>query len=212
MARGTEKDYDHMFKLLIVGQSEVGKTALLKRYTESTFDDNLVTTIGIDFRTRTIDVGDKKVKLQIWDTAGQERFRTIGTAYYRNTHGVIIVYDVTSRDSFSKVEQWIREIKDNCEGTTKTVLVGNKDDDPTRKVIQTEEAQQFSTSMQIQLFETSAKENINVEEMFYAIAERMVNINVYKTMARGAKGPKDNTRIVANNKPRKKTKGFCVIL
>ena len=126
MAGLGEKDHDHLFKLLIVGNSAVGKSALLLRYAEDTYDENYVTTIGIDFKVRTIEVQGKRVKMQIWDTAGQERFRTIGTAYYRNTHGVILVYDVTSRESFLTVERWLQEIRQNCEGTPKIVLVGNK--------------------------------------------------------------------------------------
>lgn len=166
------KEYDHLFKLLIIGDSGVGKSSLLLRFADNTFSGNYITTIGVDFKIRTIEVDGERVKLQIWDTAGQERFRTITSTYYRGTHGVIVVYDVTNGDSFANVKRWLHEIDQNCDVVNR-ILVGNKNDDPERKVVLTEDAQRFADQMGIQLFETSAKENINVEEMFNAIT-RMV--------------------------------------
>jgi len=114
------------------------------------------------------------VKLQIWDTAGQERFRTITSTYYRGTHGVIVVYDVACGDSFANVKRWLHEINQNCDEVTR-ILVGNKCDDPDRRVVLKEDAMRFANQMGIQLFETSAKENINVEEMFRAITNLVLN-------------------------------------
>jgi len=108
------------------------------------------------------------VKLQIWDTAGQERFRTITSTYYRGTHGVIVVYDVTSGESFANVKRWLHEIDQNCENVQR-ILVGNKCDDAERRVVAQTDARRFSDQMQISYFETSAKNNLNVEEMFNAI-------------------------------------------
>lgn len=167
------KDYDHLFKLLIIGDSGVGKSSLLIRFSDNTFSGNYITTIGVDFKIRTIDVHGEKVKLQIWDTAGQERFRTITSTYYRGTHGVIVVYDVTSGESFANVKRWLHEIENNCEVVNR-ILVGNKNDDPQQKVVLTEDAQRFANQMGIQLFETSAKDNINVEEMFMAITNQVL--------------------------------------
>ncbi|KAG1714258.1 Ras-related protein Rab-35 [Nymphon striatum] len=164
------REYDHLFKLLIIGDSGVGKSSLLLRFADNTFSGNYITTIGVDFKIRTIEVDGDKVKLQIWDTAGQERFRTITSTYYRGTHGVIVVYDVTSGESFANVKRWLHEIDQNCEIVNR-ILVGNKNDDPDRKVVLTEDAQRFADQMGIQLFETSAKENINVEEMFNCITK-----------------------------------------
>uniref|UniRef100_A0A8D0M1V4 Ras-related protein Rab-35 n=1 Tax=Sus scrofa TaxID=9823 RepID=A0A8D0M1V4_PIG len=129
-----------------------------------------ITTIGVDFKIRTVEINGEKVKLQIWDTAGQERFRTITSTYYRGTHGVIVVYDVTSAESFVNVKRWLHEINQNCDDVCR-ILVGNKNDDPERKVVETEDAYKFAGQMGIQLFETSAKENVNVEEMFNCITE-----------------------------------------
>ncbi|GAB6030117.1 Ras-protein Rab-35 [Chamberlinius hualienensis] len=162
------REYDHLFKLLIIGDSGVGKSSLLLRFADNTFSGNYITTIGVDFKIRTLEVDGEKVKLQIWDTAGQERFRTITSTYYRGTHGVIVVYDVTSGDSFANVKRWLHEIDQNCDVVNR-ILVGNKNDSPDRKVVLTEDAQRFADQMGIQLFETSAKDNLNVEEMFNAI-------------------------------------------
>lgn len=164
------REYDHLFKLLIIGDSGVGKSSLLMRFADNTFTGSFITTIGVDFKIRTIMVNGERVKLQIWDTAGQERFRTITSTYYRGTHGVLVVYDVTSGESFANVKRWLHEIDQNCDIVNR-ILVGNKDDDPSRKVVLTQDAKQFADQIGIQLFETSAKDNKNVEEMFMAITE-----------------------------------------
>jgi len=171
---GSHRDYDHLFKLLIIGDSGVGKSSLLVRFADNTFSGNYITTIGVDFKIRTIEINGERVKLQIWDTAGQERFRTITSTYYRGTHGVIVVYDVCSGDSFANVKRWLHEINQNCDEVAR-VLVGNKCDDPDRRVVLREDAGRFASQMGIQLFETSAKENINVEEMFRAITDLVLS-------------------------------------
>uniref|UniRef100_A0A3Q3SQ67 Ras-related protein Rab-35 n=1 Tax=Mastacembelus armatus TaxID=205130 RepID=A0A3Q3SQ67_9TELE len=158
------KDYNHLFKLLIIGDSNVGKSSLLLRFADNSFSGSYITTIGVDFKIRTVEIEGERVKLQIWDTAGQERFRTITSTYYRNTHGVIIVYDVTNPESFVNVKRWLNEISQNCDSVCK-ILVGNKNDDPARKQVETQDAVRFGESVGVRVFETSAKENINVEEV-----------------------------------------------
>ncbi|KAB7496653.1 Ras-related protein Rab-35 [Armadillidium nasatum] len=151
----------------------VGKSSLLLRFADNTFTGNYITTIGVDFKIRTLEVDGEKVKLQIWDTAGQERFRTITSTYYRGTHGVIVVYDVTNGESFANVKRWLHEIDQNCEVVNR-ILVGNKNDCPDRKVVLHEDAKRFADQMNIKLFETSAKENINVEEMFTVMTKMVL--------------------------------------
>uniref|UniRef100_A0A3B4TP62 Ras-related protein Rab-35 n=2 Tax=Seriola TaxID=8160 RepID=A0A3B4TP62_SERDU len=163
------KDYNHLFKLLIIGDSSYVCCSLMIRCSPA---GSYITTIGVDFKIRTVDIEGERVKLQIWDTAGQERFRTITSTYYRNTHGVIIVYDVTNPESFVNVKRWLNEISQNCDTVCK-ILVGNKNDDPARKQVDTQDAVRFGESVGVRVFETSAKENINVEEMFMAFT-RMV--------------------------------------
>lgn len=144
------------------------------RFSDNTFSANYITTIGVDFKIRTITVKGYKVKLQIWDTAGQERFRTITSTYYRGTHGVVVVYDVTTPDSFANVKRWLHEIETNCENVQR-ILVGNKLDEPTRRVVSETEAKRFADSIKINYFETSAKENLNVEQMFQCITELVLD-------------------------------------
>ncbi|XP_060085609.1 ras-related protein Rab-35-like [Ylistrum balloti] len=184
------REYDHLFKLLIIGDSGVGKSSLLLRFSDNTFSGTYITTIGVDFKIRTVDVNGEKVKLQIWDTAGQERFRTITSTYYRGTHGVIVVYDVSSGESFANVKRWLHEIDQNCDVVNR-ILVGNKDDDPDRKVVLTADAQRFAEQMGIQLFETSAKENTNVEEMFIGIT-KLVLVTKKEQMKKAADQPQED--------------------
>lgn len=198
------KDYDHLFKLLIIGDSGVGKSSLLLRFADNMFSGNYITTIGVDFKIRKINVDGEMVKLQIWDTAGQERFRTITSTYYRGTHGVIVVYDVTSADTFVNVKRWLHEIDQNCDEVVR-ILVGNKDDDPERKVVEREDALKFAEQMGIQVFETSAKDNKNVEEVFNAITH-MVLRQKKEQIAKA----NEQSGVIKVKKDKKKRKGrFC---
>ncbi|XP_073950862.1 ras-related protein ORAB-1-like [Choristoneura fumiferana] len=127
-------EYDYLFKLLLIGDSGVGKSCLLLRFADDTYTESYISTIGVDFKIRTVELDGKTIKLQIWDTAGQERFRTITSSYYRGAHGIIIVYDCTDQDSFSNVKQWLEEIdRYACDNVNK-LLVGNKCDLTTKKV------------------------------------------------------------------------------
>jgi len=197
------KDYDHLFKLLIIGDSGVGKSSLLVRFADNHFSGNYITTIGVDFKIRTIELNGERVKLQIWDTAGQERFRTITSTYYRGTHGVIVVYDVTSGESFANVKRWLHEIDQNCDVVNR-ILVGNKNDDPDRKVVLTDDAKRFADQMGIRLFETSAKDNINVEEMFRAITELVLKSK--KDQKERLDDPREHGRIKVDGRGRPMTK------
>uniref|UniRef100_A0A0K8TNI6 Ras-related protein Rab-35 n=1 Tax=Tabanus bromius TaxID=304241 RepID=A0A0K8TNI6_TABBR len=199
------RDYDHLFKLLIIGDSGVGKSSLLIRFSDDTFSGSYITTIGVDFKIRTVVINGKRVKLQIWDTAGQERFRTITSTYYRGTHGVIIVYDVTNGESFANVRRWLQEIELNCDVVNK-VLVGNKNDDPVRKVVITEDAQRFARQMDIELFETSAKDNINVEQMFLAITQQVLR---HKLQQNAQNAQQFNETINLRRSQGKKNKNRC---
>lgn len=166
-------EYDYLFKLLLIGDSGVGKSCLLLRFADNSYTESYISTIGVDFKIRTVDIDGKTVKLQIWDTAGQERFRTITSSYYRGSHGIIVVYDVTDQESFNNVKQWFKEIdRYATEGVTK-LLVGNKSDLTAKKVVDYDVAKEFADSMGVQFLETSAKDSTNVEQAFLAMARQI---------------------------------------
>ncbi|KMZ73255.1 GTP-binding protein YPTM1 [Zostera marina] len=171
-------EYDYLFKLLLIGDSSVGKSCLLLRFADDSYMDSYISTIGVDFKIKTIDLDAKVVKLQIWDTAGQERFRTITSSYYRGAHGIIIVYDVTEMETFINVKQWLKEINNYASDTVRKVLVGNKCDMLENRAVKTEEAKAFADSLGIPFIETSAKDAINVEQAFLTMsAEIKKNMN-----------------------------------
>ncbi|KAM0860354.1 hypothetical protein ACQ4PT_046615 [Festuca glaucescens] len=166
-------EYDYLFKLLLIGDSSVGKSCLLLRFADDAYVDTYISTIGVDFKIRTVELDGKSVKLQIWDTAGQERFRTITSSYYRGAHGIIIVYDVTDRESFNNVKQWLSEIDRYASDSVCKLLVGNKCDLVDSKVVDTEEAKAFAESLGMTFLETSAKESINVETAFLTMSSEI---------------------------------------
>ncbi|KAI3990932.1 hypothetical protein MKX01_026116 [Papaver californicum] len=163
-------EYDYLFKLLLIGDSSVGKSCLLLRFADDSYVDSYISTIGVDFKIRTVELDGKTVKLQIWDTAGQERFRTITSSYYRGAHGIIIVYDVTDMESFNNVKKWLNEIDRYANDSVCKLLVGNKCDLVDQKVVDTETAKAFADSLGIPFLETSAKEGSNVEQAFLTMA------------------------------------------
>jgi Ras-related protein Rab-8A len=162
--------YDEIIKLLIVGDSGVGKSCLLVRFTDDSYIPAYVSTIGIDFKSRIIDVDNVGVKLDVWDTAGQERFRTITSAYYRHAPGAVIVYDVTCRASFDHVRSWYADVKQNGEDNVAVVMVGNKCEEEDKRVVSSDEGQMLAMDLGVHFFETSAKHNVNVQELFFFMA------------------------------------------
>jgi len=162
-------DYDYLFKLLLIGDSGVGKSCLLLRFAEDSYTESYLSTIGVDFKIRTIDVDGKTIKLQIWDTAGQERFRTITAAYYRGAHGIVVVYDVTDSESFENVRMWLKEIERYAADYVEKLLIGNKSDLVAKKVVEYSIAKELADSLEIPFLETSAKDSTNVDEMFYTM-------------------------------------------
>ena len=201
-------EYDHLFKLLLIGDSGVGKSCLLLRFADDTYTESYISTIGVDFKIRTIEIGGKQIKLQIWDTAGQERFRTITSSYYRGAHGIIVVYDVTDQASFSNVKQWLQEIdRYACENVNK-LLVGNKCDLTTKKVVDFNTAKEFADGLGIPFLETSAKNSTNVEEAFITMATEIQR----RVTASGSLPDKTTGTIVMNssmNNKKKQKAGSC---
>ncbi|KAL6051751.1 Ras-related protein Rab-1A [Balamuthia mandrillaris] len=166
---------DYMFKLLIIGDSGVGKTSLMLKFTDDVFTESYISTIGVDFKIKTIQVDGKTVKLQIWDTAGQERFRTITSSYYRGAKGVIVVYDVTDQGTFNSVSTlWAPEIDTKAEATAVKLFVGTKTDLEGKRVVSPRDGKKLAESVNALFLETSAKDGTGVHEAFEALARELI--------------------------------------
>lgn len=164
MAEASE--YDYLFKIVLIGDSGVGKSNVLSRFTRNTFNQDSKSTIGVEFATRTIQIDNKAIKAQIWDTAGQERYRAITSAYYRGAVGALLVYDITKAVTFASLERWLKELRDHADSNLVIMLVGNKLDMGHLRAITTEDGRKFSTEQGLQFIETSALGNTNIDEAF----------------------------------------------
>jgi len=176
MSSAPKRDYDFLFKLVLIGDSGVGKSCLLLRFADDNFTDSYISTIGVDFRFRTITIDKKTVKLQIWDTAGQERFRTITSAYYRGADGIIMVYDVTSQESFDHVEAWLSEVDRYANENTSKLLLGNKADLQDERQVTEETGHKFAEKLGIPFLETSAKTAVGVDQAFLTMAKELIRL------------------------------------
>lgn len=151
---------------MLIGDSSVGKSSLLTRFADNTFSDSFLPTIGVDFKIRTIENSGSVIKLQMWDTAGQEKFKTITAAYYKGSHGILLVFDVCDKRSFVDVANWLNEVEKFSSPDVVKILVGNKCDMQGEREVSREEGELFASSMDMKYFETSAKSNRNVENVF----------------------------------------------
>jgi len=167
-------EFDFMFKVLLIGDSGTGKSNLLLRYADDFYKADIGSTIGVDFKVRTRTIDEKVAKMTLWDTAGQERFRTITSSYYRGSHGIVVVYDVTDRESFSRVRMWMQEIAKYAGPYTQKLLVGNKVDLVSKRVVATDEGQMMADELEVHFLETSALNSHNVESAFDMLLQDMV--------------------------------------
>lgn len=172
---GVEKRADIICKLVIIGDSGVGKTAVMRRFTDDEFSVSFIATIGIDFKIRSMEVREKFVKVQIWDTAGQEKFRSITTVYYRGAKGVIIAYDITNRRSFENISAWMTGFRRWSDSDAIGVLIGNKCDMEYDRVVSKQEGQKLAKKHNLFFSETSAKDSINVEQTFMKLINTIVD-------------------------------------
>ncbi|MBA0633656.1 hypothetical protein Godav_029217 [Gossypium davidsonii] len=186
-----ETQFDYFFKLLMIGDSGVGKSSLLLSFTAGTFDE-LSPTIGVDFKVKHVTVGGKKLKLAIWDTAGQERFRTLTSSYYRGAQGVVMVYDVTRRETFTNLsEVWAKEFElYSTNQDCIKMLVGNKVDKESQRVVTKKEGIEFARENGCLFIECSAKKHVNVQQCFDELVLKIVDTP--SLLAEGAKGVKKN--------------------
>nr|BAN64311.1 Ras-related protein Rab-1B [Babesia bovis] len=168
------KEYDYLFKIIIIGDSGAGKSSLLLRFADDTYSESYMSTIGVDFKIKTVKIDNVTIKLQIWDTAGQERFRTITSTYYRGAHGIITVYDVTSRVSFESVKKtWLVDIEKYSSANISKLLIGNKVDLEDSRAVTYDEAREFAEQNNMDYIEASAKTAQNVEKAFESIARAL---------------------------------------
>ena len=200
-----EDEYDFIFKVLLLGNSDVGKSSLILRYVDQTWSDTFVPTIGVDFKVKSLEVENKQIKMQIWDTAGQERFRNVISSYFRGSHGIFVIYDITNRDSFKNLENWLQEIEKNANPNVLKILIGNKNDLEEDREIKTEEGQAFADRNGMQFIETSAKNNVNVNEAFEALAKLMIKFNSDK---KPSLNKNETQKLNSGGKDIKTKKGF----
>lgn len=208
-------EYDYLFKVLLIGNSGVGKSSLLLRFADDVFSENFMPTIGVDFKIRTIEVDGKTIKLQIWDTAGQERFKTITSSYYKGAHGIIVTYDVTDKESFKAIDNWMNEVEKHASDNVSRILVGNKCDLEESRQVSTDEGKELAEHFGIKFLETSAKQSNNVEEAFITMTKE-IKSRVVHTGGSGAGHQKQGgatgqkiTRSQAAKKVEKKSGGCC---
>jgi small GTP-binding protein len=203
--------FDHLFKIVLVGDSGVGKSNLLSRFTKDNFTTDEKSTIGVEFATRIVPMSDgKNVKMQVWDTAGQERYRAITNAYYRGALGALLVYDITSQTSFHNISRWLHELRDHANRDVVLAVVGNKKDlcdQPGMRAVTEEQAQALAAEINIPVIETSAKSGEGVEESFISVAKRIYEA-AFMNKNQPEKTDLGTVEVNTNNEPKKKS-GCC---
>ena len=180
------KQYDDLFKLVIIGNSGVGKSCLLLRFADDTFTENFYSTIGVDFRFKCLEIGERKCKLQIWDTAGQERFKTVTSAYYRGADGIIIVFDQTDRESFDNIENWIEDISKYSTDEPVKIIFANKDDVKIeKKKVDNIDITELEKKTGLEVIKTSAKTGEKVNYAFEKLTQKLLLERSSRNMSRG---------------------------
>ena len=167
-------DYQIVLKLLLLGDTQVGKTSIITKYVEDKFEESALSTVGVDYKFKIMTHKNLKIKLQIWDTSGEERFRSIAKNFYRNTEALFIVFDLTNKKTFDNVKNWISEAKEHNQDI-KMIIIGNKSDLKEKIVIKKETAQKLANENKIKYFETSAKDGTNIKESFTALIDSLLD-------------------------------------
>eukprot|EP00316_Scyphosphaera_apsteinii_P013444 CAMPEP_0119311888 /NCGR_PEP_ID=MMETSP1333-20130426/24360_1 /TAXON_ID=418940 /ORGANISM="Scyphosphaera apsteinii, Strain RCC1455" /LENGTH=211 /DNA_ID=CAMNT_0007316393 /DNA_START=34 /DNA_END=669 /DNA_ORIENTATION=+ len=204
---GGQEKYDYLFKVVVIGDSGVGKSNLLSRFTRNEFNLESKSTIGVEFATRSVALDGKTIKAQIWDTAGQERYRAITSAYYRGAVGALVVYDITKDVSFANVEKWLTELKENATADITMMLIGNKTDLAQARMTSTEQGQAFANSHGIAFMEASALNASNVESAFLHILSEIYRKKARKEQEQAA--AQNTVQLNANAEGAKKKAGCC---
>ena len=204
-----EKEY-YKLKLIVIGDSGVGKTNIVKRYISNTFTIDTKSTVGVEFFTKTFKINEDILKLEIWDTAGQERYKAITSAYYKGSRGALIVYDITRIETYNNVDKWITELREKVEGPLKLLLIGNKSDKKDERKMSIETALHKARQLNVPLMETSAYDSTNIKKAFETILKEMYKdfkkekVNYKKEKTNKSEGV--NLEVENNNK---KENGCC---
>ena len=170
-----EEYYDLKIRLMLIGDSNVGKTSIIKRYCNNQFSPSYISTVGIDFETKYLRLNGKIINLQIWDTAGQERYKVLAKNYYKNSDGFIIVYDITDKKSFNNVANWITQIKDSASENVKCVLLGNKCDLEELRQVDINQGKDLANNYNLKFYETSAQKGNNIQKVFTDLVKGFLN-------------------------------------
>ena len=186
-------------KILLLGDSGVGKSCIVLRYTDNTFSQNLMSSIGVDFKLKNIEIDNKTIKLQIWDTAGMEKFHTLTTSYYKGAHAFLIVFDITKRDSFEHIRNWMADIDEFAKPGVLRILVGNKCDLENERVVSENEAKEIALKYWINYIETSAKEKTNIESLFLDTIKNLLSKQKIKTLNSNNIGYKQGIDLTKSN-------------
>lgn len=206
-----DEDYDYLFKVVLIGDSGVGKSNILARFTRDEFNLESKSTIGVEFATKSVPTDGKVIKAQIWDTAGQERYRAITSAYYRGAVGALLVYDLSKRQTYENVERWLKELRDHADEHIVVMLVGNKADLRHLRTVQTEEAVAFAEKHQLASIETSALESTNVEQAFHKLLSEIYTLMVKRQVAGGEAidSPRGPVDLAHSGNAKAKNKSKC---
>ena len=195
-----EEHIDFKVKIMFKGNSSVGKTSIIKRYSKNIFSTSYISTLGIDFESKNINIDNKIINLQIWDTAGQEKYKVLSKNYYNNSNAFIIVYDITNLESFESVMNWIDQIKENAPENVKSILLGNKSDLEEKRKISEEEGKNLAKKININFYETSAQNGANIEKAIDNLVKDVINDENFI---------KENTTKLHRNKLKTEKKKKC---
>ena len=191
----TSKDCDHQFKILTLGETQVGKTSILIKYTEGSFSETPLATIGVDFQVKKVNLQGKQIEVQIWDSAGQEKFKSISKQYYNKAHGVLLVYDITNQESYESIKGWIKEIKQNTQILPVILLIGNKND--LQGKLDEKDGLELAQKYDLQFFSTSAKTGNGIEKAMETLVKLVYDDYVkhhHKRIGGGSKLVKNTTK------------------
>ena len=207
-----KKDYNYLFKILILGDSFVGKTNMLKRFLHDEFDMNTKETVGVEFGSKNFIMDEKDiVKAQIWDTAGQERYRSVTKAYYKGAKGALLVYDISRRNTFENIDNWLIDLRTNGDKDILIILIGNKCDLIDKREVSVEEAQTKAEQYNIAYMETSAKNGDNIIKAFSELVSQVyyANITMQQNNVQIEGNNGDGVNLVNKEEEKKKKKGCC---